>query len=53
MSKEELNEKLKDALDCFEHQSNQAATNDKSLELSKAIYRLMDDFRKNIIEYLQ
>lgn len=53
MSKEDLDEKLKDALDCFWHQSSQVATNEESLELSKAVYRLMDEFRESIIEYLQ
>ncbi|MGN0506416.1 MAG: hypothetical protein ACI4FZ_07635 [Lachnospiraceae bacterium] len=54
MSKEELNKALIEALDGFEHQSYQITANDaKSLELAKAIYKLMDRFRESIIDYLQ
>lgn len=53
MSKEELNNTLLETLDNFEHQSYQAVSNDPdSLELAKAIHRLMDSFRENIINYL-
>lgn len=53
MSKEELNNNLLEALNNFEHQSYQAVSNDpNSLELAKAIHRLMDDFRETLINYL-
>lgn len=54
MTKEELNIQLQEALDNFEHQSYQAVCNDsKSLDLAKAVYRMMDAFRESIIAYLE
>lgn len=53
MTKEELNNNLLEALQNFENQSYQATCNDeKSLELAKAIHKMMDTFRENIINYL-
>ena len=53
MNKEQLNNNLIKALDNFEHQSYQAVSNDPdSFELAKAIHRLMDAFRENLINYL-
>lgn len=53
MSKEELNQNLLQALDNFEHQSYQVAKDEASLELAATVYRLMNAFRENLINYLQ
>lgn len=54
MSKEELEKILAEALADFEHQSIQATTfNSETRKLAEAVYRLMDTFRENIINYLE